>query len=46
MQRLLNKEYRNQKQALKSLLPPTNYACPIGPIVEIINLYYDYYYVR
>ena len=27
MQRLLNKEYIKQKQALKSLLSPTNYAC-------------------
>ena len=27
MQRLLNKEYRKQKEALKSLLSPTNYAC-------------------
>ena len=27
MQRLLNKEYKKQQQALKSLLSPTNYAC-------------------
>ena len=27
MQRLLNKEYKKQKDALKSLLSPTNYAC-------------------
>ena len=27
MQRLLNKEYKKQQEALKSLLSPTNYAC-------------------
>ena len=27
MQRLLNRDYKKQKEALKSLLSPTNYAC-------------------
>ena len=27
MQRLLNKEYKKQQEALKSLMSPTNYAC-------------------
>ena len=45
MQKLLNKEHKKHRKALKSLLSPTNYACKWSYCWDNKPYYYYYYYL-